>query len=223
MSKNILITGAAGNLGTAVVKKMQVDGHQVWGIVEPGHSSGEGAFFECDLTSEPATVDLFRRLKARNQSLDAAVLLVGGFAMGSIERATSEDMMHMFMLNYMTAFHTARQAYSWMKKNGGGKIIFTGAKPAVDGGGAAALPYAVSKTAVIKLAEIINESGEKDNIQASVIVPSIIDTLPNRKGMPDARFEDWVKPTEIAEAIAFLISDAGNPLRDTVLKLYNNA
>jgi hypothetical protein len=35
--------------------------------------------------------------------------------------------------------------------------------------------------------------------------------------------ENWVKPSEIAGTLEFLVSDKSNSLRETVLKLYNNA
>lgn len=225
MSKNVLITGAAGNLGSAVSKKLISEGYSVIGTIVPGHRTPENGvdFYECDLTDEKATQAFFQTLMKKYQKLDAVIMLVGGFAMGNIREASSEDMMKMLTLNYFTAFHSAQNAIKWMNEATGGKLIFVGAKPAVEGGGAAVLPYAISKSAVIKLAEIINEDKSNKNIQASVIIPSIIDTPPNREGMPDANFDNWVKPEEIAENIAFLISDKANVLRETVLKIYNNS
>jgi NAD(P)-dependent dehydrogenase (short-subunit alcohol dehydrogenase family) len=225
MSKNVLITGAAGNLGSAVSKKLISEGYSVIGTIVPGHRAPENGvdFYECDLTDEKATQAFFQTLMKKYQKLDAVIMLVGGFAMGNIREASSDDMMKMLTLNYFTTFHSAQNAIKWMNEATGGKLIFVGAKPAVEGGGAAVLPYAISKSAVIKLAEIINEDKNNKNIQASVIIPSIIDTPPNREGMPDANFDNWVKPEEIAENIAFLISDKANVLRDTVLKIYNNS
>lgn len=225
MSKNVLITGAAGNLGSAVSKKLISEGYSVIGTIVPGHRAPENGvdFYECDLTDEKVTQAFFQTLMKKYQKLDAVIMLVGGFAMGNIREASSDDMMKMLTLNYFTAFHSAQNAIKWMNEATGGKLIFVGAKPAVEGGGAAVLPYAISKSAVIKLAEIINEDKNNKNIQASVIIPSIIDTPPNREGMPDANFDNWVKPEEIAENIAFLISDKANVLRDTVLKIYNNS
>ncbi len=225
MSKNVLITGAAGNLGSAVSKKLISEGYSVIGTIVPGHRAPENGvdFYECDLTDEKATQAFFQTLMKKYQKLDAVIMLVGGFAMGNIREASSDDMRKMLTLNYFTTFHSAQNAIKWMDEATGGKLIFVGAKPAVEGGGAAVLPYAISKSAVIKLAEIINEDKNSKNIQASVIIPSIIDTPPNREGMPDANFDNWVKPEEIAENIAFLISDKANVLRDTVLKIYNNS
>jgi hypothetical protein len=41
--------------------------------------------------------------------------------------------------------------------------------------------------------------------------------------MPDKDFSAWVKPEQIADAMLFICSDQGNPLRETVLKVYNRA
>lgn len=61
------------------------------------------------------------------------------------------------------------------------------------------------------------------NIRAGVIAPSVIDTPPNRKAMPDADFDKWVPPARIAEAILFLLSDAGQMLHEPILKMYHRS
>lgn len=225
MPKNVLVTGATGNLGAAVCKKLLDQGYQVIGTTRPGSQSPDSAvdFHPCDLTDEQATADFFSKLKNSYDQLDGVVCLVGGFGMGNIRESSSQDMLHMLQLNYFTAYHTAQQAINWMNTTGGGKLIFIGAKPAIDGGASPVLPYAISKAAVAKLAQTINEDSENRNIQASLVVPSIIDTPPNREGMPDADFSNWVSPDSLAENISFLLSEHGSPLRDTMLKVYNNA
>ena len=57
----------------------------------------------------------------------------------------------------------------------------------------------------------------------SVVVPSTLDTPLNRKSMPDADPDNWVKPEEVAETLEFLVSDKSSALRETVLKIYNNS
>ena len=110
MSKNVLITGAAGNLGSAVSKKLISEGYSVIGTIVPGHRTPENGvdFYECDLTDEKATQAFFQTLRKKYQKLDAVIMLVGGFAMGNIREASSEDMMKMLTLNYFTAFHSAQ-------------------------------------------------------------------------------------------------------------------
>lgn len=225
MSKNILITGATGNLGSAVTERLIKEGYNIIATTRPGKTPQVAGvdFYECDLADEGSVKGCFDRIKPNYKKLDAAVMLAGGFAMGNVRESTSEDLEKMFALNFYTAYFAAQQSILWMNETGGGKLIFTASKPAIEGGGAAVLPYALSKNAVIKLAEAINEDSDNKNIQASVIAPSIIDTPPNREGMPNANFDDWVKPEEIAEQVNFLVSNLSNPLRDTVLKVYNNS
>jgi NAD(P)-dependent dehydrogenase (short-subunit alcohol dehydrogenase family) len=42
------------------------------------------------------------------------------------------------------------------------------------------------------------------------VLPSTIDTPVNRASMPNADFEKWVTPQELAEVILFLASDAAS-------------
>jgi NAD(P)-dependent dehydrogenase (short-subunit alcohol dehydrogenase family) len=105
-----------------------------------------------------------------------------------------------------------------------GRIVFIGARPALQPGDAKnMIAYALSKSLLFNLAEIINKEGQGKNVSAAVIVPSTIDTETNRKSMPEANPDNWVKPAQLAEIIEFVVSDPAAVLRETVLKVYNNA
>jgi hypothetical protein len=41
--------------------------------------------------------------------------------------------------------------------------------------------------------------------------------------MPDANPDNWVKPEALAEILEFVVSDKSSVLRQTILKVYNNA
>jgi NAD(P)-dependent dehydrogenase (short-subunit alcohol dehydrogenase family) len=83
--------------------------------------------------------------------------------------------------------------------------------------------YSLSKSLVFRLAELFNESGKSKNISATVLVPSTIDTPQNRASMPDADFAKWVPAASIADVVAFLLTDSGHMVRETVVKVYNGA
>jgi len=85
------------------------------------------------------------------------------------------------------------------------------------------IAYSLSKSLLFKLAEYVNEEAKGKNVTATVVVPSTIDTAPNRKSMPNANPDNWVKPEALAEILEFIVSEKGTPLRETVLKVYNNA
>jgi NAD(P)-dependent dehydrogenase (short-subunit alcohol dehydrogenase family) len=49
------------------------------------------------------------------------------------------------------------------------------------------------------------------------VLPSIIDTAANRASMPNADFAKWVTPTELADVILFLASDAASAVTGALL------
>lgn len=226
IKKNILITGAAGNLGKASVEKFVTEGYRVLAIVSPGKkpykTSGEVVTCEADLTNERSVNEVVATILSQYKSIDAALLLVGGFAQGSITDADGASFKKMFSLNFDTAYFTARPVFSqMMSQPTGGRIVFVGSKPAlVSSEGKKNVAYALSKSLVFKLAELLNAEGKEKNVISSVIVPNIIDTPENRAAMPNANFSDWQKPEEIAESMAFLVSDKAHALKNPIFKFY---
>lgn len=228
MKKNVLITGASGNLGKATVDKFLKDGYNVIATVTPGKSLGFMAdvkTYEADLTDEVAVDKVVAKIISDHSTLDAALLLVGGFAMGNIQKTDGALLKKMFALNFETAYYVARPVFQQMITQAtGGKIVLVGSRPALKPkDGKNTLAYSLSKSLIFKLAEFLNAEGSSKNVVTSVIVPSTIDTEVNRQAMPDKDFSTWVKPEAIAQAMAFLCSESGNPLRETVLKMYNRS
>jgi NAD(P)-dependent dehydrogenase (short-subunit alcohol dehydrogenase family) len=228
MKKNVLITGASGNLGKATVDKFLKEGYNVIATLTPGKSlgfAGDVKTYEADLTDEAAVNKVVAKIISDHSTLDAALLLVGGFAAGNIQKTDGVVLKKMFALNFDTAYFVARPVFQQMiAQPKGGKIVLVGSRPALKPkDGKNTLAYALSKSLIFKLADFLNAEGSSKNVTTSVIVPSTIDTEVNRKAMPDKDFSTWVKPEEIAEAMAFLCSESGTPLRETILKLYNRA
>jgi NAD(P)-dependent dehydrogenase (short-subunit alcohol dehydrogenase family) len=230
MSKAILITGANGNLGAATVKKFLEEGYRVIAVDHSDNHLGFAAShanFEwksVDLTGEKTVQDFVADIIQRYGKLDGALLLVGGFAMGGIEATGGEELKKMYSLNFETAYFAARPLFQHMLQNGYGRLVFMGARPALKPEqGKTAVAYAMTKSMLFTLAEILNATAKGKNVVASVVVPSTIDTPPNRQSMPDADPDNWVKPEQIAGVLEFICSDKGLTLREPVYKVYNNA
>ena len=85
------------------------------------------------------------------------------------------------------------------------------------------IAYALSKSLLFKLAEFLNEDAKGKNVTATVLVPSTLDTPLNRQSMPEVDPEIWVKPSALAEILEFVVNGKSSVLRETVLKVYNNA
>ena len=77
--------------------------------------------------------------------------------------------------------------------------------------------YSASKSTVMRLTESMAGELKEDGINVNAVLPSIIDTARNRKDMPDADFNTWVKPAALAEVIGFLASPAADPIHGALL------
>jgi NAD(P)-dependent dehydrogenase (short-subunit alcohol dehydrogenase family) len=158
------------------------------------------------------------------KTIDIAILTVGGFALGTIETTDSVAVQRMMSLNFNTAYFVARPVFQQMLLQFFGRIVFIGARPALaPAEGKNTVAYALSKSLVFKLAELLNAEALGKDVVASVIVPGVIDTPLNRSTNPTANFSDWVTPEEIANSMAYLVSADGRALREPILKLYSNS
>ncbi|MEO7988795.1 MAG: SDR family NAD(P)-dependent oxidoreductase [Chryseolinea sp.] len=230
MKKNVIITGASGNLGKASVEKFIQDGYKVIATVSPGKTlgfdvTGDLEIVEADLTNEKNVEDAIAQIVNKHHQIDAALLLVGAFTVGGIKETDGAALRKMYTLNFETAYYAARPIFLQMQKQTtGGRIVLIGARPAlIPADGKNLLAYALAKSLLFKLADFLNAEGASKNVTTSVVVPSTIDTAINRQAMPSANFSDWVKPEEVAEVMSFLTSVNGSKLRDTVVKVYGNS
>ena len=229
MQRTILITGATGNLGKEVVNTLHAEGHTLlttYHNTQPDEDFKQKiAHLEClDLDQEADSMNFLQKLTDRFPQLDAAILLAGGYAPGAIDQ-TDESMINQQMdLNFRTAWNIAKPVLDHFKKKGGGQFIFIGSRPAISPeAGKSSVAYALSKSLLFSLAEIINADGKKHDITASVIVPSILDTPQNRKDMPDSDFSKWVRTQDVAKTISFILSEQGQLLRQPIFKIYNRS
>ncbi len=228
--KTIIVTGASGNLGQAVVKKFLAENYFVVGTVipnDPVKTNIGGKHFEMavvDLLDEEAVEQFANQLVTRHGNIDAAVLTAGGFAMGKMADTKTADIAKQYKLNFETAYNLARHVFLQMLKQGSGRIFLVGSKPGLDmRNSKGMLAYGLSKSLVFRLAELMNDEAKGTNVVTSVVVPSTIDTAPNRKTMPDADFSKWVTAEAIADIIYFHCSDEAAVLREPVIKVYGNS
>jgi NAD(P)-dependent dehydrogenase (short-subunit alcohol dehydrogenase family) len=133
---------------------------------------------------------------------------------------STEELERMLRLNLVSAFACCREAAGRMPN--GGSIINIGARPAVQPvAGMAA--YVASKAGLVALTEALAAEWQDQGIRVNAVLPSIIDTPANRRAMPGADHESWPKPSQIAETIAFLISDASKLTSGAQIPVYGRA
>lgn len=228
--KSAIVTGASGNLGQAVVKKFLAEDYFVTGTLIPGDKAVTGISgnnFETvvvDLLQEESAKEFVEGVIAKTGGIDAAILTVGGFAIGDIAVTKTADIAKQIKLNFETAYHVARPVFLHMMKQGQGRIFLIGSRPGAQMKNSAGMvAYGLAKSLLFRLAELLNEEAVGTNVVTSVVVPSTIDTPPNRVSMPDADFSKWVTPEAIANVIWFYCSEEGMALREPVIKMYGGS
>ena len=230
MDKVAIITGAAGNLGRAMTQSLLDQGYHVNATLGPYDDPDfiqsdqlETAFV--DLTDEAKSAAYVDEIIGKHKKVDLVVLTVGGFAMGDIHSTDWETINKMIKLNFNTVFFLLKPLIKYLEKQEqGSQIVLIGSRPALEAEeGKKYVAYALSKSMLFNLSEIINAECKGKGVTSTVIVPSTIDTPGNRQAMPDADYAQWVTPDEIASATTFLTTEAGKKLRHTVLRMYGSA
>jgi NAD(P)-dependent dehydrogenase (short-subunit alcohol dehydrogenase family) len=111
----------------------------------------------------------------------------------------------MYELNVKTALNASKAALPYLLASRAGRIVNVGAGAALKAG-AGMGAYAAAKAGVARLTEALAAELLDRGVTVNAILPSIIDTPPNRADMPDADFTRWVQPGQIAATIGFLLS-----------------
>ena len=162
--KTVIITGANGNLGSAVTKEFLDKNYQVIATVENENaitnfqSHPSLHMVAVNLTNEKEATAFVEKTIQQYKIIDAALLLVGGFAMGDIANTSGEDLQKQIALNFETAYYVTRPLFEHLLGNKKGVIVFIGARPALNPSqGKGLIAYALSKSLLFKLAEFLNE------------------------------------------------------------------
>ncbi len=227
--KQVLITGANGHLGAVAVKKFLDSGYRVIAVARSGNAlgfaSGNPRFelHHLELTDAAAVTLFSEKAMHLYGSIEAAVFLAGGFETGSLAQSPEQQVRDMVTKNFETAYTISKLFFDHMLEHQYGRLVFVGAKAGLEGHYAKdAVAYGLSKSLLFHYAEILNATANGKNVTASVVVPGIIDTEPNRLAMPEADFSKWVKTEAIADLLEYICSDRSDALREPVFKLYGN-
>ena len=223
-NRTVMITGAAGHLGKAVAAAFAQRGARL--VLVDRHAESLEAAFGADAASALVPADLLDARQAQ-AALDTAVArfgrvdalchVAGGFRMGeAVHETTDATWAFLFDVNARTLVNVARAVVPHMVKHGGGRIVAVGAHAALRGvAGMGA--YCASKSALVRLVEAMSAELKEKHVNVNCVLPTIIDTPDNRAAMPDADPARWVAPQALAEAIAFLASDAARAVHGAAL------
>ncbi len=224
-NKVVVVTGATGALGSVVAEATLGRGAR---LATLSHSRGrlpEGslhlALDGIDLSNPEQASTAIKAVEARFGQIDVLINIAGAFAFEPVADGDTETWQRLYRTNVLTALNAARAAIPCLRQSSAGRIINIGAMAALQAS-AGMGPYAASKAALHRLTEAL-AAELKGHITVNAVLPSTINTPANRTAMPDADFNKWVTPADLAEVILFLASDAAAAITGALLPVAGRA
>jgi NAD(P)-dependent dehydrogenase (short-subunit alcohol dehydrogenase family) len=225
-SRNVVVTGGTGALGSAVVDGLVKDGAR---CIVPYRDEKDAQRLRKhegvtlisihDLSDEAEVTKLYKDVAP----LWASIHIAGGYLWGPVADTDKAKAQAQIDMNFMSCFLCCRAAIKAMGGNGG-RIVNVAARPALEWrAGANMSAYGAAKAAVAALTVALSEEVAKDGILVNAVAPSIMDTPANRKDMPKADFDKWPKVEEVAATIVFLVSPENRVTRGAIVPVYGKS
>jgi NAD(P)-dependent dehydrogenase (short-subunit alcohol dehydrogenase family) len=227
--RHVVVTGGTGALGAAVVRSF-IDAGAVCHIPAIESAVPAGRFPDTPRISVATGIDLADEASVgafynKLPPLHGVVNIAGGFAYAPIADSALGVLQQQISMNLFSCVLSCRAAVANFRKAGrGGHIVNIAARPALNPRqGANMTAYTASKAAVAAFTVALAEELKNEDISAIALCPSTIDTPANRKDMPNAKHDTWVKPSAIAELIVAYCSLSESIESGALIPVYGKA
>jgi len=232
-NKTVIVTGAAGGIGLAIVKRfaseganvvvVDINGDQIQKVIADIKQSANNLLPSvCDVSKES---DVSKTVKAaidRFGSLDVIINNAGVMIFKKLEETTEEDWNRILKVDLLGAFYFTKQAFLKMKS--GGSIVNVSSIHALETT-PMVVTYAAAKSALLSLTRSASIEGKEKGIRVNAILPGAIDTPmlwdnPNIKaGLEQVSKDSVGKPEDIAGVAAFLASDDASFVQGAMIEV----
>ena len=214
-----IVTGGHGGLGQAIVERLTTAGARVIILDQKRPDAGSPTSirsYQVDVTEEASVTAAVDHVLATYGRLDILVNNAG--VQGPISpllEVSLQQWQETLAVNLTGAFLCSKAVVPHMVKAGWGRIINISSVQGKEGT-ALAGPYAVSKAAQITLAKVMGRELATSGVTVNCITPTVVDAGMFH-GLRDDRKADllqripmrrFCRPTEVADMVAFVASDA---------------
>jgi 3-oxoacyl-[acyl-carrier protein] reductase len=230
-----LVTGASVGIGRATALRLARDGaevavhyrthaHEAEAVCQTIRDRGGSAFpVEADL-SDPADVErLASTVAERWPTLEVVVLNAGSYRRAAFRDLAPEVFERIFRENVFGSAELVRRLLPRLESARPGRVAFVSSILAFDGSRHGA-HYAAAKAALLGLARSLARE-LAPGVRVNVVAPGSIDTAILADDTPEVRAERERRiplgrigrPEEVADAIAFVVSDQASYLTGTTI------
>lgn len=218
--KVCVITGAAGSIGRASVEVFRREGATVAGIDLRGEVDCD-LFVSADLTDDEEVHTVYGRIAERFGRIDV-LFNNAGIAVpedGSVLDTQLDTWQRVLDVNLTSVFLCCRHGIPHLLAAGGGSIINTASLVARMGSATSQIAYTASKGGILAMSRELAVEFARRGVRVNALCPGPVETpllrtmyTPEESArrlvhIPGGRF---ARPEEIAEAAAFLASEAAS-------------
>lgn len=233
-NKVAIITGGAGGIGLAAVKRFLEEGAKV-AIVDYDKQQGEKieeelgenvAFFAVDVSKLADVKEMVEQVVDRFGKIDILINNAGITRDATLVKMSEEDFEKVIQINLNGVYYCTQAVAPHMIAQGSGKIISTSSVSGVYGN-FGQTNYAATKAAVIGMTKTWAKELGRKGINVNAVAPGFTAT-PMVEKMPEKVLQQMEgitslqrlgKPEDIANAYLFLASDEASYITGHVLQV----
>lgn len=236
--KTVLITGSSRGIGAATARRLA----EKYKIVINYKNSKDEALdlldeirkinplaiaVKADVSKEEEVYYLFDTIEKNFGSVDILINNAGKSHVGLIQDMTYENWQEIINTNLNSVFLTSKRAIGPMIRQKSGVIINMSSIWGKEGAALEAA-YSASKGAINSFTKALSKELAPSNIRVNAIAPGVVltDMMKNDYGEKDLKLikEDiglgrFADPKEIADLIAFLISDEASYITGSIIDI----
>ena len=223
--RTAILTGVTGGWGRAVLDRFLTRG---WNVCATSRDATDELpddvlVVPADLTDPASAEQVVAECDRRFGRVDALACVAGGFKIsGPLHESSPDDWRSQLGVNLDTAYTMTRAALAPMVAAGAGSIVYVGSRAAVKPF-PGAVPYIVSKAAVLALMSAVDAEVRTQGVRVNTVVASVVDTPRNRAENPDADFSAWTTGDQLARVIEWLSGEDSSPLSGGTIPAYGRA
>ena len=182
-NQTAIITGAASGLGLAIAKSLSAKGANL-ALIDKNimplaklENRLPGALYEIDVTKENEVRQVIEKIENDFGRIDVLINSAGITGVTNIKshETLTDNVRHVFDVNFMGSYFTSKYTLPWMMKNKYGRILHI-ASIAGKEGNAGMLAYSASKAAVIGMAKVQGKEYAETGITINALAPAVIRT-----------------------------------------------
>ncbi|MDP6780061.1 MAG: SDR family NAD(P)-dependent oxidoreductase [Candidatus Latescibacteria bacterium] len=216
MESVVLVTGAAGGIGSAICARFEALGARVFPTDRVVMDAPR--FIQGDLSDSAFPREWVARVSKEAGRIDVLVNNAGICPRTPLDEITLEEWNQVLTVNLTSAFLLSQTCIEAMIRQGSGSIVNVGSMAGRMGGVAVGAHYSATKAALICLTKTLARHGAPRGVRVNAVAPGVIDTEITAAAAPEMRetlrasipLGRFGSPEEVAETILFLASAAAS-------------